>query len=709
MAMFRRYDEPSWEGEVAGPSARQTSRRPARRRAVQSPRAARLPVVDIEGVELHAITEAHVIEHILAELDDGRGGMVCTVNLDYLYRCRRDLQFDALVSEADLAVPDGMPVLWAGRLQGDRVPERVAGSNLITTLNAAAAARGRSIFLLGGSPGAADGAAAVLRAKFPHLRIAGIHVPPMGFEHSEKLWAELEQAITAAAPDIVWVALGAPKQERTTVRLRSALPRAWWLGVGNSFSFLAGQTPRAPRWMQRTGLEWVHRLVHEPSKLWKRYLVSGVPFALRLLAAAAYRGVPNRLGRPKQSGTDVPETGAAAVAHSPAAAPHASAPEPAAATASLVARDVAVALPVGATLTAGDALASGGDREPAAIAALLATDPVLVSDAVASHVPAPQPQASRAARGTTHSVDDILKRLRALILLGGAVRPSPLSAATGRSVLDMPLDDEHGSLLNFWLAQGGEVARLAGLDKLPVRVLVNRAAREPVSAADKYFGTFRVEKDLSEYRGTAGVLRDVTADYADDDFVLVANACQVLLDPLAAITAALAKQGGDVNLVAHDDGTPSGVQLLACKTVRHINTAGYHDMKEQAMPGIAARFDVRVMRRRRPTGLPIRGLEDYLRALRLHHRRRAGKSMTTDPLAEDWSPAFALVEPGARVSPGARIHDSVVLDGASIEAGAVVVRSLVCGEAAVRADQTTVDRYVTAAPRMMPMPVAAAW
>lgn len=678
MAMFRRYEDSLWDGESAAVPARQASRRSARRQAVQSRRTTDLPVVEIAGVELHAITEQETIDHVFAELDDGRGGTVVTPNLDHLHRCGRDLQFHALVSEADLAVPDGMPLIWASRLQGTPLPERVAGSNLITSLNGAAAARGRSVYLLGGSPGAAEGAACVLQERFPGIRIVGIHVPPMGFERSKKLCGDIEQALVAARPDIVWVALGAPKQERAIARLRPLLPATWWLGVGNSFSFLAGQVERAPPWMQRSGLEWVHRLVQEPGKLWRRYIVVGVPFGMRLLAGSVVKGVPNRINAWRYGPPQ----------------------KPAVQSAELHSTNALAAVEFGARLS--PEAAGPGRPPPPRQARLGEPGSALVL------LTANTPPVSRVGRSVTHSVDHILRRLRALILLGGSVRPSPLSAAVGRSVLDLPLDD-HGSILNFWLAQGGEVARMAQLEKLPVRVLVNRASREPTSAADQYFGTFRVEKDLSEYRGTAGVLRDVAADYADDDFILVANACQVLLDPLTAITAALARQGGDLNLVAHDDGTPSGVQLMACKTVRHVNAAGYHDMKEQTLPGIAARFDVRVMRRRRPTGLPIRTLEDYLQGLRLYHRRKAGKAVVTDPLAEDWAPAFSLIEAGAGVAPDARVHDSVVLAGATVESGTVLVRSLVCGDAVVARGRTEVDRYVTAAPRMPnPVPVAAA-
>jgi N-acetylglucosaminyldiphosphoundecaprenol N-acetyl-beta-D-mannosaminyltransferase len=671
--MPRRFGDFSWNTPDTGDvPAKQASRRSARRRAVQSPRASRLPVVEVHGVELHAVTEAQAIDFILAELDDGRGGMVVTPNLDYIRRCNKDLHFAAMVSEADLAVADGMPVIWASRLMGTPLPERVAGSNLITSLNGAAARHGRRVYFLGGAPGAAEGAIKVLREKFPTLNIVGSHCPQMGFEKSERLWEEMEQDILAAQPDIIWVALGAPKQEFTIARLRTKLPKAWFLGVGVSFSFLAGQVQRAPKWMQKVGLEWAHRLVQEPGKLWKRYLLSGVPFALSMLGAAACKGVPTRINRWRF-------------------------PAELAATEDVIDGD------------------TNGSTKAADAANPEATAVSGTSSAGSNGMPSGLTPLSATAPRTTrvsgeHSVEQILQRLKAMILLGGSVRPSPLSAATGRSVLDLPLD-ENGSLMNYWLAQAQDVAKLAGQERLPVRVLVNHASREPTTAAENYFGSFRVERDLSEYRGTGGVLRDVAADYADDDFLLVANACQILLDPLPAIVSALAKQGGDINLVAHDDGTPTGIQLLRCKTLREIAHNGYHDLKEQALPKIASAFDVRAMRRRRPTGLPIRTLEDYLQALRLYHRRRAGKPLVTDPLAEDWSPAFSLVEPGAKVSPNARVHDSVVLNGATVEAGAVLVRSLVCGDAAVRTDRTVVDQYVTAAPRPSPgpVPIAATW
>ncbi len=211
---------------------------------------------------------------------------------------------------------------------------------------------------------------------------------------------------------------------------------------------------------------------------------------------------------------------------------------------------------------------------------------------------------------------------------------------------------------------------------------------------DVISAAFRVERDLSEYRGTGGVLRDISHGYADDDLILVANAAQVLLDPLPLVVSTLLRKRGDVAVISHDDGTPSGIMLLTCKTLRLLPPQGFVDMKEQGLPLIAGKYEVRVLKRRRPTGLPVRSLEGYIQALHYYHRRRLGRPAITDPLAEDWTPSFSLVEPGATVDPTARVHDSVVLAGGCVEPGAVLVRSLVCPGSTVRRDRTAVDQLV---------------
>jgi N-acetylglucosaminyldiphosphoundecaprenol N-acetyl-beta-D-mannosaminyltransferase len=248
-----------------------------------------LPFVRVGGVRIHALTEAQSIEHILGQLDAGRGGWVVTVNVDHLRLFSRDPEYAGLCALASLTVADGMPLVWASYLQGTPLPERVAGSSLLGSLTAAAARRGRAVFLLGGGPGTAHAAASLLRQRHPGLRLAGTHCPAVGFEKDPGSIAHLAERLSAAAPDIVYVGLGKPKQDLLIQQLRGRLPQAWFIGVGISFSFVCGVVLRAPVWMQRVGLEWLHRLAQEPRRLGPRYLLHGLPFAAGLLGGAAIR------------------------------------------------------------------------------------------------------------------------------------------------------------------------------------------------------------------------------------------------------------------------------------------------------------------------------------------------------------------------------------------------------------------------------------
>jgi N-acetylglucosaminyldiphosphoundecaprenol N-acetyl-beta-D-mannosaminyltransferase len=250
--------------------------------------------VDLRGVRFAKLTEDQAIDRVLDALDDGRGGWVITSNLDHLLRAGRDEGFRAMLDEADFVVADGAPLVWASRLQGTPLPERVAGSSMVSTLSERAAERVRSIFLLGGDPGAADAAAEVLRQRYSDIKIVGTHCPPYGFESQPDEMQAIRDALTASRPDLVYVALGSPKQERLIQSIRDTLPQAWWMGVGISLSFLSGQVRRAPVWMQKTGLEWLHRVAQEPRRLFKRYFVDGIPFAVRLLAGSFLIGRRNR-------------------------------------------------------------------------------------------------------------------------------------------------------------------------------------------------------------------------------------------------------------------------------------------------------------------------------------------------------------------------------------------------------------------------------
>ncbi|MEO7579701.1 MAG: WecB/TagA/CpsF family glycosyltransferase [Massilia sp.] len=220
---------------------------------------------------------------IINSIGLGQGGWIITCNTDIMRKHMLDPTFRRLAAEASLIVADGMPLIWASRVQGAPLPERVAGSNLISSLSAAAARAGRSVFLLGGDPGTAEEAADALRRVSPELLVAGTLCPPPGFESDASRMDEIRVALERTQPAIVYVALGSPKQEVLIAQLRDAFPASWWIGVGISFSFLAGRVRRAPRWIQRCGLEWAHRLCQEPGRLARRYLLHGIPFTMFLL------------------------------------------------------------------------------------------------------------------------------------------------------------------------------------------------------------------------------------------------------------------------------------------------------------------------------------------------------------------------------------------------------------------------------------------
>ena len=212
-----------------------------------------------------------------------------TANLDILRRAVLDSDARALYGNADLICADGMPLVWASQILGEPLPERVAGSTMTAELAEWAAREGRTMYFLGGDPGAAEGCRAELERRHPGLRVLGTSSPwvskPATVEEVDAIAEEIGEDV----PDILLVGLGSPKQEYLIQKLRVRYPKTWMMGVGISFGFIAGQVKRAPEWMQRTGTEWVHRMVQDPKRLVRRYLVDDLPFAALLFADAARR------------------------------------------------------------------------------------------------------------------------------------------------------------------------------------------------------------------------------------------------------------------------------------------------------------------------------------------------------------------------------------------------------------------------------------
>lgn len=253
--------------------------------------------VRILDMRIDAISKSGVIRRITEPSGHSTGGCVLTPNLQHLREHKRSGAVRDAFRRCELVVADGTPLIWASRLQGTPLPGRIAGSDLIWSLSEAAARKDRTLFLLGGSPGTADQAAEVLQRKNPKLRIVGTNCPSLGFERSPQALREIREMVERARPDLIYIGLPLSKQLVVMDALRDALPSAWLIGLGVSFSFVTGDISRAPAWIQQLGFEWMHRLAQEPRRLCRRYLVEGLPFFAYLMAC----GCGRRLSAPWRS------------------------------------------------------------------------------------------------------------------------------------------------------------------------------------------------------------------------------------------------------------------------------------------------------------------------------------------------------------------------------------------------------------------------
>ena len=206
---------------------------------------------------------------------------VCVTGMHGVMESQKDVALRDIHNASGLTTPDGMPMVWAGRRAGGHI-SRVYGPELMEAVLARAVESGWSSYFLGGSEDVLAELLETLRARYPGLEIAGSHSPPFRALSGQEDRALVEQ-VNAAAPDIVWVGLGTPKQERFMASHRERLHAPVLVGVGAAFDLLAGTLPQAPGWMQRNGLEWAFRLAVEPGRLWRRYLLNGPRFAAGLV------------------------------------------------------------------------------------------------------------------------------------------------------------------------------------------------------------------------------------------------------------------------------------------------------------------------------------------------------------------------------------------------------------------------------------------
>lgn len=241
------------------------------------------PVRRILGVRVHDVTMGEALRIVEAFLARGQPSQICTVNPEFVMRARRDPAFFRTLENAGLNVPDGVGLLWAGRILKQPLRERVPGVELMEALAARAAERGWRVFLLGAAEGVADRAAAVLQARYPGLVVAGTFA---GSPRPEDAPAILER-LRKARPDLLFVAYGAPQQDLWIARYQLELGVPVAMGVGGAFDFIAGVVPRAPRWMREAGLEWLYRLIRQPWR-WRRMLA--LPQFVLAVLAARYGG-----------------------------------------------------------------------------------------------------------------------------------------------------------------------------------------------------------------------------------------------------------------------------------------------------------------------------------------------------------------------------------------------------------------------------------
>lgn len=240
-----------------------------------------LPRLTIGKVPIDVVTFSQAIDRIEALVDAKQGGFVFTPNVDHVVNVDDDPAFAAAYQRASLSLADGMPLVWASKLLGQPLPERVAGSDLIEPALRLAARRGYRVYFLGAAPGVAEKAAVVAKEKFGAL-IVGTDAPMVRLDDTAKVDAIAAQLV-AAKPDLVMMAFGAPKQELLIDRIAERVKPAVLLGIGASLDFLAGTIKRAPAVMRNTGFEWLYRLSQEPTRLWRRYLINDPRFVAILL------------------------------------------------------------------------------------------------------------------------------------------------------------------------------------------------------------------------------------------------------------------------------------------------------------------------------------------------------------------------------------------------------------------------------------------
>jgi N-acetylglucosaminyldiphosphoundecaprenol N-acetyl-beta-D-mannosaminyltransferase len=236
--------------------------------------------ISIGPLPVDCVTSDGALQVIDDLVGRGQGGAVFTPNVDHVVLADETPRMRQAYARVSLSLADGMPLVWGAKLLGTPVPAKVSGSDFTPRVLEYAAAKGWRVYFLGGAPGVAALARDKLRGTLPALDVVGVEAPRIDPAAPPEAYADIVSRIRATKPALVFVALGAPKQEIFIDKVRDALTPAVFLAVGASLDFVAGTVPRAPEWMSRVGLEWSYRLAREPRRLWRRYLVRDPKFLL---------------------------------------------------------------------------------------------------------------------------------------------------------------------------------------------------------------------------------------------------------------------------------------------------------------------------------------------------------------------------------------------------------------------------------------------
>jgi N-acetylglucosaminyldiphosphoundecaprenol N-acetyl-beta-D-mannosaminyltransferase len=250
-----------------------------------------VPRANVLGVGVSAINMAQALSLFESWLGNGGEGYVCVTGVHGVMEAQKDPSFRRILNESLLTTPDGMPTVWVGKLQGFKKMDRVFGPDLMYEVCRLSVENGYSHFFYGGRPGVAEQLKATMTNSIPRLRVVGTYTPPFG-SLSRQEEARLFELVAETKPDIFWVGLSTPKQERFMAEYSRKIQTKIMVGVGAAFDLHTGLIKDAPDWMKSSGLQWLHRLTQDPFRLWRRYLVNNPKFlwkiALQLTRLSKY-------------------------------------------------------------------------------------------------------------------------------------------------------------------------------------------------------------------------------------------------------------------------------------------------------------------------------------------------------------------------------------------------------------------------------------